>query len=240
MNDAALKDPRKYYDEFSAWYENERHHGYHRFLDDMELRLIGPYVRGDVLEVGCGTGLILGRIAGPGVRAVGLDLSAGMLGRCLERGLSVVQATATHIPFADRTFDLVYSFKVLSHVPDIVAALREMARVTRPGGHLVLEFYNRHSLRYLIKRLKPAHKVAEATHDNEVFTRYDTLTEVRRWLPADTRCVAVHGIRVVTPAARVFSLPLLKTLAPRLEHGLTRSPVGRLGGFLVVVLQKQG
>ena len=57
-------------------------------------------------------------------------------------GIRVMRANACELPFADKSFDLVYSFKVLAHVEDIDRALKEIARVTRRGGHMVLEFYN--------------------------------------------------------------------------------------------------
>ena len=57
-------DNRSYYDTFSETYEAKRHYGYHQFLDDAEFGLIEGYCQNaDVLEVGCGTGLILHRAA---------------------------------------------------------------------------------------------------------------------------------------------------------------------------------
>ena len=67
---------------------------------------------------------------------------------------TVVRADAFEfVRSGDDEFDLTYSFKVLAHVPEIRAALVELARVTAPGGHLALEFYNPWSLRYAAKRL---------------------------------------------------------------------------------------
>src|SRR5690349_6611820 len=153
----ARLDNRSYYDEFAGWYERERHLPYHRMLDDLEVELVERYGAGkDVLEVGCGTGLILGRTARFARRAAGIDLSGGMLARAAERGLSVAQASATELPIATASVDVAYSFKVLAHIPDIAAALREMARVVRPGGW-VLEIGRAHvelqSRRDLVCRL---------------------------------------------------------------------------------------
>ncbi len=239
-----LKDNRAYYDEFSHWYERERHHGYHRFLDEMALHLLAPYLDDRrVLEVGCGTGLILQRVTERTAHAVGIDLSAGMLGPAKARGLRVVQAGAGSLPFRDASFDTVYSFKVLAHVQDIDQALSEMIRVTRPGGHLVLEFYNRDSLRWLIKRFKPAHAVSEKTTDHEVFTRYDSLSELERRVgdvPGGRALLRdIQGIRVVTPWAGVLRWPLFGGLIHSLERRLATSPLARYAGFLVLVLERQ-
>ena len=148
-------DNRAYYDDFAGWYENERHLPYHKMLDDLEVELVERYATGKVtLEVGCGTGLILHRVERFARSASGIDLSGGMLAKAAARGLHVAQASATELPIATASVDVAYSFKVLAHIPDIAGAMREMARVVRPGGWVLAEFYNTRSLRYLVKRLK--------------------------------------------------------------------------------------
>ena len=235
-----LKDNQAYYDEFSDWYEKERHHGYHAFLDESAAKLVRPYAEGKrVLEVGCGTGLVQERVAGFTDDAYGIDLSHGMLRQTRRRGLRAAQATATALPFPDGFFDTVYSFKVLAHVQDIDLALREMARVTRPGGHLMLEFYNRDSLRWLIKRVKPAHAISQGTTDHEVYTRYDTLGTLRRRLPPELTLQDAAGIRVVSPWAGLFRMDGVSPALRRLENWLGTSPVARFAGFLVLVLERR-
>src|SRR5262245_10920760 len=131
----ARLDNRAYYDDFAGWYERDRHLPYHRMLDDLEVELVERYGRGkDVLEVGCGTGLILDRVRVFARHASGIDLSGGMLARAAARGLHVAQASATALPIATASVDVAYSFKVLAHIPPIAHALAEMARVVRPGG----------------------------------------------------------------------------------------------------------
>jgi ubiquinone/menaquinone biosynthesis C-methylase UbiE len=151
-----LPTTRAYYDEFAARYDDKRGgrepNGYHDLVDDLEVDYAERFGRGlDVLEVGCGTGLILARIAGFARTARGIDLSPGMLERARARGLDVMEGSATKLPFDDASFDVVCSFKVLAHVREIELALREMARVTRPGGTVLAEFYNPLSLRGLVK-----------------------------------------------------------------------------------------
>ena len=130
-----LRSTQSYYDRFSPSYERERHHGYHRLIDELELELVRRYGTGcDILEAGCGTGLLLAEAARAGRSAIGLDLSRGMLGQARDRGLRVVQGSLTTLPLPDASVDLVYSMKVLAHVPPIREAIAELARVTRPGG----------------------------------------------------------------------------------------------------------
>jgi ubiquinone/menaquinone biosynthesis C-methylase UbiE len=234
-------DARSYYDDFAAWYERERGRGYHRMLDDLEVDLIERHGRGGrVLEVGCGTGLILERVRGFAAEAVGVDLSGGMLARARTRGLPVVQAVATALPFGPASFDVVCSFKVLPHVPDIRTAMAEMARVTRPGGHVLAEFYNARSLRYLVKAVKSPTAVSERTTDDAVYTRYDTPARIKSYLPPNLEYVGVRGIRILTPVAAVHRLPGVGQILRRAEATLADLPGARaLGGFLVVIARKR-
>jgi ubiquinone/menaquinone biosynthesis C-methylase UbiE len=97
-----------------------------------------------VLDVGCGNGGYHPKLAERGVSAVAMDQSPGMVRdahrQAVERDLPVrvLQADAQMLPFADAAFDRAMANHMLYHVPDIRAALREMRRVVRPGGRIVL------------------------------------------------------------------------------------------------------
>src|ERR1043166_3464950 len=112
-----IETTRAYYDEFAARYEARRGGrdpgGYHDLIDDLEVRFVERFGRGrDVLEVGCGTGLLLQRIQAFAHSAQGVDLSPGMLSLARARGLNVLEGSATSLPFSDASFDLACSFKV--------------------------------------------------------------------------------------------------------------------------------
>jgi ubiquinone/menaquinone biosynthesis C-methylase UbiE len=235
-----VKDNRAYYDEFAARYEDARHAGYHALIDRLEIDLVRRYGEGArVLEAGCGTGLILGAVARFAHSAVGIDLSPGMLEKAHHRGLRVANASVTHLPFADETFDVAYSFKVLAHVEAIGDALREMARVVRPGGHVIAEFYNTRSLRYLVKRLKPATPISANTTDEAVYTRYDSIDDIRGYLPPELTLVDQRGVRIFTVVSHLHKVPIVGSLLGDLEMRAADAPVLRgLGGFLIVVLRK--
>jgi ubiquinone/menaquinone biosynthesis C-methylase UbiE len=163
-----------------------------------------------------------------------------MLMKAQQRGLCVVQASATALPFADASVDVAYSFKVLAHIPDIHTALREMARVVRPGGWVLAEFYNARSLRRLVKAVKPPSAVSDTTHDEHVFTRYDDAAAIRSYLPAELDWVATRGIRVITPVAKVLEVPVLGAAVRWAEHRLADLPGARsAGGFLVACCRRQ-
>jgi hypothetical protein len=125
-------------------------------------------------------------------------------------------------------------------VPPIERAVAELTRLVRPGGHLLLEFYNPYSLRYLAKRVGGPGHIAAGTNESHVFTRYDTAARARTYLPPDLEVVGVRGVRVVTPTSKVFALAPLGRLFSWAEHAACDAPLLRhLGGFLIVVARKR-
>lgn len=94
-----------------------------------------------VLDLGCGPGDGATRIAEAGAFAIGLDYSQGMLETARHAvGLSgrLTRGDAGRLPFADASFDKICCTNSFHHYPDHLAALREMRRVLKPGGLLVL------------------------------------------------------------------------------------------------------
>ena len=108
------------------------------------IKQLGLARNDSVLEVGIGTGLNL-PLYPPTCRLTGIDLSQEMLDKAVERvqtltrtnvTLKVMDATA--LDFADNEFDKALATYTISAVPDPVAVLREMRRVVKPGGVLVI------------------------------------------------------------------------------------------------------
>ena len=91
-----------------------------------------------ILDCGCGTGYNIRHLLQPHGRAFGIDITTDAMWRARAAGRPLVRASIERIPFRSGTFDLATSFDVVQSVPDDRAALREMARVLKPGGHLVL------------------------------------------------------------------------------------------------------
>ncbi len=102
---------------------------------------------GKILDVGCGTGHFTRHVAAQGrdSQVIGLDMDAGRLAFARSMGakpgaepnLSFEQGDLSRLPFDDDRFDLVFCRFVLVHVSDPTHAMREMARVARPGGRVV-------------------------------------------------------------------------------------------------------
>lgn len=246
MNEAEhLDKTRAYYDEFAECYEDGRDGkdpgGYHDLVDDLEIEFVERYGSArDVLEVGCGTGLLLRRIARFARTAQGVDLSPGMLERARARGLEVVEASATDLPFPDESFDVACSFKVLAHVREIERALAEMTRVVRPGGHVIAELYNPISLRGLVKHIGPAGAISDARSESDVYTRFDTPWSIGSLKPHNTRLVASRGVRIFTPAAAALRIPVVGWALRTAERRLCDSALNYFGGFWIAALQKTG
>lgn len=233
-------DTKRYYDDFSDWYERERGRGYHAMLDRLQTEVVADLAAGGrVLEAGCGTGLLLETISAVSSRAFGCDLSPGMIRKAKERGHPVAVGSVTALPFADASFDVVYSFKVLAHVPDLGGALSEMARVTRPGGHVVFDSYNSMSLRYLAKRLGGPQRISKDRDEGEVFTRWEPPWEIARAFPPGLAHVRTRGVRIATPAAAAYKVPGLGRVLDVIESALADSPLRYFGGFMVHVLRKE-
>lgn len=88
------------------------------------------------LDVGCGTGINLDEAGG---EPVGVDTSMTALTFCRRRCLGrLVNADGANLPFADRSVERITAIGVIEHIEDDVGALREWARVLRPGGQLTL------------------------------------------------------------------------------------------------------
>jgi ubiquinone/menaquinone biosynthesis C-methylase UbiE len=102
-------------------------------------------LRGDVLEVGCGSGAMAAEVLHrfPDVQLTATDYDDGMVAVATERlanlreRATVQQADALALPFSDGSFDTVLSFVMLHHVIRWEHALSEIVRVLRPGGTLI-------------------------------------------------------------------------------------------------------
>lgn len=131
-------------DEYSIMYDIEQSYWWFvgkQFLVKSILRKFKPsrLKKDRVLDIGCGTGIILKLLEGFGT-AYGVELSADAIQFLKKRGLRFVARSdaSQSIPFKDSSFSAITCLDVLEHLDDDLALLNEMLRVCKPGGHIVL------------------------------------------------------------------------------------------------------
>ena len=110
-----------------------------------------------VLEIGTGVGTDARNIIKRGGLYTGINVDEGSVSitkKALETfNLSgdVFQSSATNIDLEDDSIDIVYSFGVLHHIPDVKKAVKEIERVLKPDGELLIMLYNRNSINYKLE-----------------------------------------------------------------------------------------
>ena len=131
----------------------------HRYLTEWHIPQVVGFPRwcdSEVLEVGCGLGTDAINFTRRGARYTGIDLTEASIELVRRRfeleGLTadLRVADAEALPFADDSFDLVYSHGVLHHTPDTQRAINEVHRVVKPGGTAMVMLYHKNSYNYWV------------------------------------------------------------------------------------------
>lgn len=135
---------------------------YDRFRYDTEAHILRcldgiDFAGREVLEIGLGQGADSEQIIRRGAIWSGLDLTPESIARVRTRlslrhlpHRSIAQGSVLQIPHENDSFDIVFSHGVLHHVPEILSAQREIHRVLKPDGELIVMLYARWSANYLI------------------------------------------------------------------------------------------
>ncbi|MCJ7691884.1 MAG: methyltransferase domain-containing protein [Sedimentisphaerales bacterium] len=126
-------------DRVAIEYENKRYQGQYsrRYHDWWTGRMLSRVnTDGRILDNGCGIGLLFERL--DPCRVVGLDLSIEMLRRASKYSDQLVLGSSEQLPFKDDSFDMVFCRSLIHHLPNPCEAVREMHRVLKPGGEVVL------------------------------------------------------------------------------------------------------
>jgi ubiquinone/menaquinone biosynthesis C-methylase UbiE len=204
----------------------------------------------DVLDVGCGSGIATQLFAEAGARVTAIDLTDWAVettrARLTAFDLSgdVQRGDAEQLPFADESFDLVFSWGVIHHSSDMDRALAELVRVCRPGGQLVLMVYHRRSLFFVVyrafqrflpvaRRLGLHFEGARAGETEGLVARHFTATELERKL-ADAGLTAVwvqpYGQDAeLLPLPRRIRLPITERIPREVKDPILRRLGHQLG-----------
>jgi SAM-dependent methyltransferase len=171
-----------------------------RRLRQRFLRAIPIRRRDIVLEVGCGTGVVLRDLVplvGRGGRIAGVDPSRAVLAAarrfCRGTGVNIRHGDGAKLPFTDDGFDVTLAVTVLLHVADPVAVVREMARVTRPGGRVAVQDQDFGT----VALAHPDRVLTDRILDGVVNHIYEEPYSGRR-LPAVLAAAGLEGIRLRT------------------------------------------
>jgi len=208
-----------------------------------------------VLEVGVGMGADYLEWLKAGAQATGVDFSASSIEiaqrRCEHAGFQsdLLVADAEHLPFADTSFDVVYSYGVMHHSPDTAQCLREAWRVLKPGGQARIMMYHHPSitgamlwLRYGILR---GQSLRQSVFDHlespgtKTYTREETLQLLQGFSDMEMRLALSPGdLLLHQPSARFQSVwyQLIWRLFPR---ALVRRFGRRWGLFLLITVTKE-
>ena len=132
MEKAALRGEPSY-----VWREGQQ-----RRLE-MIVKAAGERIKGRILENGCGVGMYVEHLAPFSGTILGLEYDFERAAEARSRSKRILNAAGESLPLPSNAFDLILSHEVLEHVHDDVQAVREMVRVLRPGGRIVLFVPNR-------------------------------------------------------------------------------------------------
>ncbi len=204
-----------------------------------------------VLEVGVGAGTDFTQWVRSGAIAYGIDLTQEAIENATQRlslqGLKAQElkvSDAETLPYPDNFFDLVYSWGVIHHSPDMEKCIKEIVRVSKPGGQIKIMIYNRHSLfafyRWMLAGLfkgKPWRSIRDVLfYDQESLgTKAYTFKEVRKILSS-------LPVNVVSLKATVSNHDLLyyKSAPFRFLAYVFACLFGwnRIGWFMTICLKK--
>ena len=199
--------------EYDVWHDRifERDPG-HEDADSPWYELIreqiGVVAGLHILEVACGRGGFARELGRAGARVTGCDFShvAVRVGdRKLRAGndhaaVTFIQGDAQNLPFADDSFDLVISCETIEHLPDAPRGLREMLRVCRPGGRLLLTTPNYANFMGLYELYSSVRHPGRK--DDQPFDR-------RQWFPQIRKFVSGAGWKILRSDGTVHQFPFL-------------------------------
>ncbi len=212
--------------EYKNIYRNENSHFFYIANHEIFISMVKNSIRSlcsnrniKILDAGCGTGLLGKKLQLYG-DVVGVDISKDALYFSKKRGVKVKKGSINHLPFKDKTFDILVSVDVLYHkkVND-KKALKEFFRVLKPGGYLLLRV--------------PAHSWLLNMHDKYVHTR-------ERYSKRDIKDKIINSGFVIKKLSYVnailFPLAMFRVILEKIHTPVYGSGVSSLPSLLNTIL----
>lgn len=247
VTDYFNRDPGGY----ASDYDRDTAVGYSfRVRRERFLELLGNGV-GQVLDIGCGPGVMTGDVLLRGWTYVGTDIAAGMIDEARRRFQDDPRAQFAvgdvgRLDAPDATFDVVVAMGLVEYLSDNAAALREMRRVLKPGGRLLMSLPNWWSparmwdrwlltpLARLSRLLKPRSSSAEVNHREYRPASYRALLRQSGFEPLQT---VAYNFRIIPrPLDRWF--PHLAVVTARAFESGRTSPFWFLGTGIIIETRK--
>jgi len=210
-----------------------------------------------VLEIGVGLGADHQKWAEAGAELSGMDLTERAIEKTGERfelfGLKsdLRVGDAENLPFADETFDVVYSWGVLLYCPNMYRAISEVRRVLKPAGEALIMLYNKHSFvgymlwtRYALMRLRPWRTLKDIYHHHleapgtQAFTESEARDFFRDFSRVEFDVNLTHGDLLTTGAGQRHSGPLLDVARKIWPRDLIRTHFPKHGLFMKIRANK--
>lgn len=107
-----------------------------KYLFNEILKYLQPQPEDRILEIGCGKGYLVKKLESYSKNIIGIDLNSEAISRGVSSNLRVMDATKMDFP--SESFDKIYSSHTLEHIPDLNKLFKEIDRVLKPGGKVVL------------------------------------------------------------------------------------------------------
>ncbi|MGC9328079.1 MAG: class I SAM-dependent methyltransferase [Candidatus Hinthialibacter sp.] len=202
-------------------------------------------VKGRILEVGAGRGDLLSKMPPDRAGLFGCDISIENITACadrfrrMERPVHLCHADAEQLPYGSESFDAVYSLSVLWYLPDYRAAVREMFRVTKPGGLVLFDMYNAWHITTLTNH---AWRILRRLAGHELGrTKMAAVSPLEKLVRPLAMEYHIYGNYLLLPAG----LPALKEagnlcrFVPSMAYAMSEGPMRHLAHKLLVAAKKQ-
>src|SRR3984885_15622236 len=160
-------------------------------LNPLRLRYIErtrPLADKEVLDVGCGGGILAEAMARAGARVLGIDLSQALLDvaelHALESGIpAVYRAIAAEELAQERPagFDLVTCMEMLEHVPDPAASIAALAALVKPGGTVIVSTLNRNPLSFAVAIIGAEYVARALPRGTHEYLKFIRPSDLARW-----------------------------------------------------------